>query len=364
MISLDTYRAARSSKGRVLGEVRKTEADRMIDKTFHLDVNYRVVYLQIDQEEFDTLSIDDRYEHSGYLFKKIDCKYQRHAKQSILSDQVDYYLQFRPGVKTQFGRYVIVPDEQSFEPDFDDPEQWWMVVLNTDTRQFPQYMILQCNWTFKWIYEGQLYSALGCLRNSNSYTSGQWTADISTTVDDTAAAWLPDTPETQTIPYDCRFMLSYNKIHPRVYKVTKNNDTTPPGIIKLNFKQDFYNKQRDHAELGICDYYDESGHERLEPIDDSNTVESYSTLYCAHSTLENHGSFRWILVKSRINFIANWSWVSANSSDPEAYTIVPFNDKCKIIANHNIDLVGDQVTVILINQYGTTLGEITLEVTD
>lgn len=362
MISIDDYKKTLSNRGRFLGEVRKIDADRMVDKTFDLDHNTRIVYVQVSEEEYDNLPEAERRTYKDFYFHRREAKYQRHAAQSILADNVDYYLQFRPGITANIGRYVIVPDEQSFEPDFDNLDHWWLLVLKNDLRQFPRYMILKCNWNFEWIHEGRIYSCLGCLRNASSYTSGIWTADISTTVDNITSAWLPDTPETQTINYDYRFMISVNKIHPHVYKVSKYEDTIPQGVIKLVFKQDFFNKDRDNIELRICDYYDQSGNIRVgQNHDDGQAGGGSISLSCKYSTIPNKGSYRVIKIDEEINFSPVWSWSSVMSSDKAAYSIVGGDDSCKIIANRNINLIGDTVTVSL-SDGETDYSSIALEV--
>ena len=362
MISFDTYQGTISSKGRYLGEVRKVDADRMIDKTFTLDHNFRIVYVQLSDEEYEKADQSKCIEHNGMYFERRDAKYQKHAAQSILADSVDYYLQFRPGVTASIGRYVIIPDDQSFEPDINDINQWWLLVLKNDLRQFPRYMVLRCNWNFQWIHNGSLHSCLGCLRNASSYTSGIWTADISTTTDDITSAWLPFTDDTATIRYDYRFMVSNNKIHPRVFKTSKVEDTIPAGLLKLVFKQDFYNEDRDNIELRICDYYDEYGNERIGTTDDSIIIEDAVTISCAHSTLQNRGTYRKIMIDSDISFSPVWSWSSVITSDESAYTLSALADGCRIIANRNIDLVGDYVTVTLSDETGVQYGQLTLEV--
>jgi len=362
MISLDTYKNTLSNKGRYLGEVRKTEADRMIDNTFTLDHNFRIVYVQLSEDEYEEANHDECIVYNDMYFQRRDAKYQRHAAQSILADSVDYYLQFRPGTTATIGRYVIIPDEQSFEPNIEDINQWWLLVMKNDLRQFPRYMVLKCNWNFQWIHDGALHSCLGCLRDASSYTSGIWTADISTTVDDITSAWMPFDENTETIRYDYRFMISNNRTHPRVFKVSKLEDTIPEGLLKMTLKQDFYNESRDHVELRICDYYDEFGHERIGASDDSVVVEDSVTISCSYSTIQNKGTYRKITIGSDISFSPVWSWKSTKTSDEEAYSIINTDSGCKIIANRNINLVGDFVTVILSDETGTQYSELTLEV--
>lgn len=56
-----------------------------------------------------------------------------------------------------------------------------------------------------------------------------------------------------------RFMITHNQINPKCYMVSKVDDTTPAGLVKLTFKQDEYNPKRDNPALLLCDYYNNSG---------------------------------------------------------------------------------------------------------
>jgi len=156
--------------GRNLAEVKKTQSDVIIDKTFTRDPNYKRVYI---------LTRD------GWKFE--DAKYQVHTTPSILKDAVDYYLQFRPKTHYPIGSYVIVPDDNDFDVNLteeqllnpfsqpvDDRTQWWFIVGKDEARSYVRYNILKCNYEFKWIWKGQIMRCFGSARNANSYTSGRW----------------------------------------------------------------------------------------------------------------------------------------------------------------------------------------------
>lgn len=101
-------------------------------------------------------------------------------------------------------------------------------------------------------------------------------------MDNLTAAWLPDTYyiykdnlsnlglyDNRTILYEQRFMLTNNKIEPKVYQTTKVTDTAPHGIIKLSLKQDEFNTVRDNVDLLVCDYYSSSGETHVGDIEDN-----------------------------------------------------------------------------------------------
>lgn len=255
---LELFKTRMGNMGRNNGEAFKYQSDMIMNQTFTNDVGYRKVFIQIiDENELNPGEQYFEYEHMKWVQR--DAKYHTHSNQTISSDYVDYYLQFRPLEHYPVGRYVIVPDDTTYDPDITDKSQWWLIVGRNNVNQFVRYSILQCNWNLQWIVDGTVYECLCALRNANSYTSGVWTDHISTTVDNITGAWLPENEITKTIDYDIRFMISRNKKYPKIFKSSKILDTFPQGIIKLTFKQDVYDKHTDYVNEngigGICDYY-------------------------------------------------------------------------------------------------------------
>lgn len=241
----ELYRRRVSSNGSVasIGQALKLQSDMIMNETFLNDINTKKVLIKKDG-----------------VWKEEYAKYQVHTTPSILKDNVDYYLQFRPGVHYDIGTYVIVPDDTCFdvkETDFKS-KYCWLIVGRDNSNQFVRYNILQCNWDFKWVYENKIYSCWAVLRSANSYSSGIGIDDMTVSLENQLAAWIPDNDETRTITYDVRFMIGLNSKYPKVYKTTKILDAVNQGTIKLTFKQDEYNPNTDNVELGICDYYKSS----------------------------------------------------------------------------------------------------------
>lgn len=274
MISTKMYKQYLSSKGNTLGAIRKNQSIDVIEKTFTGDPTYKRVYVLTK---------------NGWQF--VDAKYQFHTASSIVKDDVDYYLQFRHGQHFPIGSYVIVPDETNSEINLTKEEltnpflqpvsnrtQWWMIVGKDNANAFVRYNILQCNWNFQWIYDGKICNCFGAVRSANSYTSGKWTDEISSALDNMIGAWLPDIhfvygdnmeklglDDVHTIFHEQRFILGHNQISPLVYQVTKIIDLFPQGIIKYSFKQDEFNTKLDNKKLGICNYYTDNGNLIVHP---------------------------------------------------------------------------------------------------
>jgi len=298
LITQDMYKSMLTSRGRNLSQARRNQSDMIMNATFTGDTGYKRVYI-LDPER-------------GWHYE--DAKYSKHATVSILKDAVDYYLQFRPNTHYQIGLYVFIPDDVSddigfkeFEPidpfqdEGFDMNKLWMIVNKNDDAQFVRYNILKCNWDFRWICKVhgkmELMHIIGCSRNANSYTSGIWAADYTVGLDNITSGWVPDTHylygdeglkrfnlcDTRYMEHEQRFVMSHNKINPKVYEITKVVDLNPMGVINLTLKQDEWDEKRDNKELLICNYYDDTGETQIvipeaEPQD--TTLTSY--IYTAH----------------------------------------------------------------------------------
>lgn len=277
MITAEMYKSYLASEGNTLSQIKRNESDIVINQTFTADAAYKKVYILTQ---------------NGWKFE--DAKYQIHTTPSILKDAVDYYLQFRPKIHYPIGSYVFIPDDNDFDinlsgSELDNPftlpddriTQLWFIVGRDDALSYVRYNVLKCNWNFKWLYKHNLYSCWGANRSASSYTSGKWTDEYSSALDNLTSAWIPDTyytygnniyelglSDTRTVMHEQRFMLTNNILDPKVYQVTKVVDLNPTGIIKLSIKQDELNEKRDNIKLKICDYYNDSGESNVSFVKD------------------------------------------------------------------------------------------------
>lgn len=310
MITLDSYSSIIGNNGNIYGNIRKSQSDWIMDDTFTHDVSYKKVYI-LDPE-------------NGWKYE--DARYQKHATISILRDDVDYYLQFRPKIHYPIGTYVFIPNDTSFDIGFSEYEplnpfsdenfdlsKLWIIVNKNNSKNFVRYNILPCNWNFRWISRkngsSELMHCYGAVRSANSYTSGVWSADRSTSLDNIMNAWLPDTNllfgdkineyelcDTRYLTHELRFMLTNNIINPNVYEVTKVTDLSPQGIIKLTLKQDEYDQVRDNIDLLLCDYYDDSGEIKIKEQNNNEqsgqtSIISWMFVNDDGELVENDGSY-------------------------------------------------------------------------
>lgn len=287
-MNISSYKNYLSSRGNTLGQVKRTQSDVIMNNTFTLDPTYKKVYILTKE---------------GWKWE--DAKYQFHSAPSISKDAVDYYLQFRPKTHYPVGSYIIVPDDTSPDINFtkeelDNPftqpienrSQWWIIVGRDEANAYVRYMILKCDWDFRWVYKGKLMTCWACSKNANSYTSGVWRDEYTMSLDNLTSAFIPDTYhvygdkleelgvcDTRTIMYEQRFFMSNNDLEPKIYQVTKITDINPQGIIKLSIKQDELNVKRDNIELRVCDYYTDEGDINVGiPIVDTPDVEKTSVI--------------------------------------------------------------------------------------
>lgn len=268
MIDLNQYKELLSINGVSVANVKRLQSDRNINEGFTKDPTYKKVYLLTK---------------NGWEW--VDAKYQFHTAPTIAKDAVDYYLQFRPKVHYPIGSYVIVPDDTSPDINLNEEEiqnpflqpisnrtQWWIIVGRDEANAYVRYMILKCDWDFKWIYNGQIMSCWGCSKGTNSVTNGIGRAQYSQSPDSLSSAWVPDTfhvygdslvnlglCDTRTIMHEQRFFFSNNALDPKIYQVTKITDLNPQGVIKLSIQQDELHPIRDNKDLCICDYFTSEG---------------------------------------------------------------------------------------------------------
>ena len=287
MISAEMYKSHLASYGSNLSQIKRTQSDMIINSTFTADAQYKRVYVLT---------------RNGWKWE--DAKYQRHSKLSILKDAVDYYIQFRPKVHYSIGTFLFIPDDTDFNlnitgHELDSPfsleddriTQLWMIVGRDDAAAYVKYNVLKCNWKFQWIYNNTLCSCWGANRSANSYTSGKWSDEYTSSLDNLTSAWLPDIcyaygedmyslnlSDTRSIMHEQRFMLTNNILDPKVYQVTKVIDLSPSGLIKLSIKQDELNQKVDNVQLRICNYYSDSGDQILENIQNPQSSVISSTI--------------------------------------------------------------------------------------
>lgn len=152
------YKSRMAHRGANMSEMLRMQSNMVIEQTWTRDPNYRRVYV---------VKVDRGLPEVTEYHELIDVKFNVASYQTLASDEVAYTLQFRYGESKRhpevaIGSYVYMADE-------DGVWKWWLICHLDERPQFRQYQILECNWTFGWIFNGKIYHCLGVQRYQNSY---------------------------------------------------------------------------------------------------------------------------------------------------------------------------------------------------
>ena len=258
----DLFNNRMKLQGHNVGEALKHQSDKIMDATFTNDVAYRKCFIQDKDVIFPEQTLagykkakavfngKEVYNPQKLMgFEPIDAKYQIHSYVNISSDQVDYYLQFRPlehgrNPNVRVGSYIFVPNDLGIY-------ELWLIVARDDRPQFPQFYILKCNLLLKWeigekdwpSFEGRhvdvgSYVSWAVQRTQSSYNSGVWMDYYVQSVENQLKAVLPTNVDTNTITYNEHFVISDNPLRRIAWEVSKVENTTTFGLTKLTFTQE------------------------------------------------------------------------------------------------------------------------------
>ena len=249
MPSFDDMKKMYSST--VVGEQIKEMSNMIMNETFSNTTTYRRGII---------------YDCNMQEIKEMEFKFLKTKTYTIEKDQVEYMVQFRPGVnpeidfdyskdqKHRLGYYIDILDENTKML-----EKW--LIVGKDKSEFDKYNVLKCNWVFEWLDENREYhKCLGCVRDRNSYNSGVWSDGFTTSVENQTAFFVPTNDETRGIDYGMRFMITDNPKHPKTYEITKVMDTFPLGATKIVLSQSHYNEHTDFCGVDYEYFGDEDVH--------------------------------------------------------------------------------------------------------
>lgn len=243
-----------------IGEQLKESSNLVINETFKNSTSYRMGTI---------------YDCDLNKIQEIEFKFIKTKTYSMEQDQVEYMVQFRPGVNPEID-FDVSSDQKhrlGYYLDIKNPnskliEKW--LIIGKDQAEFDKYNILKCNWLFEWLDKDRNYhSCLGCVRDRNNYNSGVWSDGFSISIENQIAFIVPTNDNVREIDYDNRFMITDNIKYPKTYSVTKLMDTFPLGITKVTLKQSHYNEHTDFCGVDkdffgdenihkVCNYYKSS----------------------------------------------------------------------------------------------------------
>lgn len=352
----DAYKNRMALHGANISDMLRRQSNMVIEQTWTRDPNYRQVYV---------VKVDHGLPEITYEHELIDVKFNIKTYQSITSDEVSYLLQFRHGEEKRhpevaLGSYVYMEDE-------DGSWKWWLICHLDERPSFRQYQILECNWTFGWVTNGNIYHCLGVQRVQQSYNSGSWDGDRFTFVDNITSAWMPTNNDTLTIGYNQRFIISDSRRRPPlVWQVSKIEDTQPEGLTKLKFTQETFDPIHDNAELMLANYYNSS----IEPVIKDETVETLPPVIITHSgaqrTLKVGGNFKTFTASFSDENVVPQKWTIRDGDcviTPEMtdYIVAYDGNKLKLKIARNYSLI-KKVLIIQVTGTDGSTGEIQMEV--
>lgn len=352
----DAYKKRMSVRGKTMSDMLRMQSNMVVEQTWTRDPNYRQVYVV----KVDSGLPDVTVEH-----ELIDVKFNIKTYQTITSDEAAYMLQFRHGEEKHhpeiaLGSYVYMEDE-------DHEWKWWLIVHLDERPFFRQYQILECNWTFGWVANGNIYHCLGVQRVQQSYNSGSWDGDRFTFVDNITSAWLPTNNDTLTIGYNQRFLISDSRRRPPLaWSTSKIEDTQPEGLTKLKFTQETFDPLHDDADLMLANYYDS----QIEPEDLDPQVELHQPVTITYSgtqpTIKVGGNFKVFTPVFENDNVKSDSWSISDENgsiieNMEDYTIGYDENKMKLKIARKYELVG-KVLIIQVKGTDGSTGEIQMEV--
>ena len=351
----EAYKNRMSYRGKNVSEMLRMQSNMVIEQTWDRDPNFRQVYV---------VKVNSGLPEVTAGHELIDVKFNIKTYADIKSDEPSYLLQFRHGEEKRhpeidIGSYVYMEDE-------DGEWKWWMIQYLDERPAFRQYQILECNYTFKWVTDGKIYSCLGIQRVQQSYNSGSWDGDRFGFVDNITSAIMPTNNDTVTISYNHRFMISDPRREtPLVWTVSKVEDSTPFGLTEFKFTQETYSPTLDNKELMICNYYDSPIEPEVPNIEEELKGTATITYNGTKPTVKVGGSYKIFTPAFSDETVTVDKWTISDSngdiSGDTDYTIERDGDLLKLKVSMNYNLIG---TVLIIQLFGSdgSMAELSVEV--
>lgn len=341
----EAYKNRMAQRGKNVSEMLRMQSNMVMEQTWDRDPNYRQVYV---------VKVNSGLPEVTAEHKLIDTKFNIKTYSNITSDEPSYWMQFRHGEEKRhpeidIGSYVYMEDE-------DGEWKWWMIQHLDERPAFRQYQILECNYTFKWITDGKIYSCLGIQRVQQSYNSGSWDGDRFTFVDNITSAIMPTNNDTLTIGYNHRFMITDpRRTIPLVWAVSKIEDSTPMGITEFKFTQETYSPTLDNKELMLCNYYNSSIEPEIPDMETELKATAAITYNGVAPTVKVGGSYKIFTPAFSDESVTVDKWRISDengdiSADTENYTIQYDGQKLKLKVAQNYSLIKK---VLIVQVFGT-----------
>ena len=233
--TLDLYRSRLYAHEKKMPEILRENANMVMEQSWYSDIQVRPSILY----RHKVGSYGKEYDEIG----REDIKFIHKEAQPFNTQQVQFYIEFKPHVHYPLGTYIDIPDEVG-------EMKRWLIVRKDDDALFNKYSILPCNYTVKWVYKNHIYECLCVIRTINSYSSGVREGLLIDEVDNRCKMVMPFDEVSTALYYDIRIIVSSDRAIPFVWKTTKIEELTPAGISQFTITQDVYDETTDKAPDG------------------------------------------------------------------------------------------------------------------
>lgn len=233
--TLDLYRSRLYAHDKIMPQVLRDNANMIMEQSWYSDIQVRPSILYRHKE--------GSYGKEYTEIAREDIKFIHKEAQPFNTQQVQFYIEFKPHVHYPLGTYIDIPDEMG-------EMKRWLIVRKDDDAMFNKYSILPCNYTVKWVYKNHIYECLCVIRSVNSYSSGVKEGLIINETDNRCKMIMPFDEVSTALYYDIRIVVSSDRAIPFVWKTTKIEELTPSGISQFTITQDVYDETTDKAPDG------------------------------------------------------------------------------------------------------------------
>ena len=355
----EDFRKRMEKRGSFMGETMRRQSDMIVNATWLNSVAARRV-----QVKWLNRGLPPTYTSVDDFEDPIDAHFELKSEYSIANGASPYYLTFRPGEfvrhpEIRVGAYVSIPN-------VDNIPEWWMIIFIEDDNELRKTYIMKCNWVFKWVIDGKIYSHLGVLRNGSSTREADENA-YTTMVNGNSIMWTATNLDTQTLKHGQRLLISdEGRMPPLCYSIGDIIDTRPIGLTKFVLSQGTYDATHDNAELMLANYYDSN----IEPEHSDVEIETLSTAVITYngtqSTVKVGGSYKVFTASFSDENVTVDKWFVSDengdiSTDINNYTIEYLDKQIKLKVAPNYDLIGKVLIVQVVGSDGST-AEVRVEV--
>lgn len=355
----EEFRKRMDRRGSFMGETMRQQSDMIVNATWLNSVAARRV-----QVKWLNRGLPPIYNSTNEFEDPIDAHFELKSEYSVANGESPYYLTFRPGElvrhpEIKVGAYVSIPN-------VDNIPEWWMIIFIEDDNELKKSYIMKCNWIFRWVVDGKIYSHLGVLRNGSSTREADENS-YTTMVNGNGVMWTATNFDTQTLRHGQRLLISdEGRMPPLCYSIGDIIDTRPVGLTKFVLSQGTYDAVHDNAELMLANYYDTN----IEPECNDADTEIIGTAIISYNgtqpTVKVGGSFKVFIASFSDENVGVDKWLISDengdiSTDTSNYTIEYLDKQMKLKVAPNYDLIGKVIIVQVIGTDKST-AEVRVEV--